>query len=209
MNIKFALPQPRTSLLILAAFLLLTGCGRSVPISYYQLAPVRGEPLPVSLPADGDLLLGVGPVRLQEHLERPQLIRRTGTSRLQMAARHRWAEPLAANIAWVLRDNLATLLATEHLLLYPWDLATPVDYQVSLEILRCEGAADGSALLEARWTITDRSGKELLSPRRGSYRQTPPGPDEEGLAAALSEALASLSAEIAQQLAQMSTSSTR
>jgi hypothetical protein len=190
-------------LLFLSVLLLLAGCGRSAPVSYYQLVPVKGEKSPAAATAAGDLVIGIGPVRLQEHLDRPQLITRGGGNRLHLADRHRWAEPLAANIAWVLRDNLAVLLATEHILFYPWERATPINAQLSLDILHCEGMEDGTAQLSALWSLTDRNGKTLLPPQRSSYNVPIATPDAEGLAGALSEALARLSLDIAKHFSQL------
>ena len=193
----------RGTLILLLALLLLAGCGRSVPVSYYQLAPVLGEgPAGKTLPA-ANLVIGIGPVRLQEYLDRPQLITRTGVTRLHLADRHRWAEPLADNIAWVVRDNLARLLSNEHLLLFPWERTAPVAYQISLEILHCEGAQDGSAQLEVLWTILDHENKTLRPPRRGTYHPPPATPDPEGLVSALSEGLGQLSQDIARELSSL------
>lgn len=187
-------------LLALTFILLLAGCGRSVPVSYYQLASVTGEAATGETTVASDLIIGIGPVRLQEHLDRPQLITRTGANRLQLADRHRWAEPLAENIAWVLRENLSTLLRTEHLLLYPWERSTRVNAQITLEILHCEGMDNGTAQLTALWSILDRDGKVLLPPRRSSYQVPPATPNEEGLASALSEAMSRLSRDIATEI---------
>ena len=168
MKRKSSPPLAWNLLLALSFALLLAGCGRSVPVSYYQLAPVQGEPAAGKTAAPSGMVIGIGPVRLQEHLDRPQLITRTGANRLQLADRHRWAEPLAENIAWVLRENLSTLLGTEHLLLYPWERSAPVTAQVTLEILHCEGMDNGTAQLTALWALSDQGGKPLLSPRRSS-----------------------------------------
>ena len=201
MNRKSPTPLAWNLLLLLTAALLLAGCGRSVPVSYYQLAPVKGEAAADEAIVASDMIIGIGPVRLQEHLDRPQLITRTGANRLQLADRHRWAEPLAENIAWVLRENLSTLLGTEHLLLYPWERSTQVNAQITLEILHCEGMDNGTAQLTALWSISDPGGKALLSPRRSSYEVPLATQDQEGLASALSEALARLSRDIAGELA--------
>lgn len=197
-----ALKPKYSSLAFLLAVLLfvLAGCGRSGPTSYYQLTPMPGPHPGDPAPGGTELAIGIGPIRLQEHLDRPQLVLRSGTSRLQLADRRRWAEPLAANIAWVLRDNLAALLGTENLFLHPWERTTPLTHRVSLEILRCEGGEDGGAHLAVLWTVADREGKELRPPRRSSYEVRPATPDEEGLVNALSEALAGLSREIAKEL---------
>lgn len=203
MNRKSSPPPAWNLLLALTCILLLAGCGRSVPVSYYQLAPVKGVAAAGGAPAASDMVIGIGPVRLQEHLDRPQLITRSGANRLQLADRHRWAEPLAENIAWVLRENLSTLLGTEHLLLYPWERSAQVNAQVTLEILHCEGMDNTTAQLTALWALNDRDNKPLLSPRRSSYQVPQATPDQEGLARALSEAMARLSRDIAGEITQL------
>lgn len=203
MNQKSSTPLARDLLLVLSAILLLAGCGRSAPVSYYQLAPVKGEAAVVKTSAPAGMIIGIGPVRLQEHLDRPQLITRSGANRLQLADRHRWAEPLAENIAWVLRENLSTLLQTEQLLLYPWERSTPVTAQVTLEILHCEGIDNETAQLAALWALSDQDGKHLLPHRRSSYQIPQATADQEGLARALSEALARLSRDIAGEITQL------
>jgi hypothetical protein len=195
-------PTARKLLLVLAVVLLLAGCSRSAPVSYYLLAPVKGG-VTGTVSGHGDLVIGIGPVRLREHLDRPQLITHGSANRLLLADRHRWAEPLAENIAWVLRDNLALLLATEQILFYPWERTTPISAQISLDILRCEGMEDGTAQLAALWSLTGRNGKTLLPPQRNSYHVPITTKDAEGLASALSEALALLSRDIAGELARL------
>lgn len=203
---KAALRPKSSSLAFFLAVLLLVlaGCGRSGPTSYYQLAPMQGPQLASRPPAGAELAIGIGPIRVQEHLDRPQLVLRTGTTRLHLADRHRWAEPLAANIAWVLRDNLADLLSTERFFLHPWERTTPLTHQVSMEVLRCEGGEDGTAQLEVLWTVADREGREMRPPRRSSYAVPLATADEGGLVNGLSEALALLSREIAGELSQTS-----
>lgn len=190
-------------LAVLALILLLTGCARSVPISYYQLAATGGNAGGQDIAPAAGLVIGIGPVRLQENLDRPQLISHIGANQLQLDDRHRWAQPLAENIAWVLRENLSALLGTEQLLLYPWERATTVNYQVVLEILHCEGMADGTAQLTVLWSVIDRNGKTLLPQRRGSYQVPPATPDQGGLVSALSEALSRLSLDMARELSRL------
>ncbi|HER62940.1 MAG TPA: hypothetical protein ENO11_03075, partial [Desulfobacteraceae bacterium] len=62
---------------LLALALLLTGCARTAPIAYYQLSSNAGGKTVIDRPAIGDRIIGIGPIRLPERLERPQII--TGT----------------------------------------------------------------------------------------------------------------------------------
>ena len=57
------------------------------------------------------------------------------------------------NFTNVLADNLGVLLSTERIYLYPWRLSVPIDYQVILDIVRCDGRLGETVWLEVRWSI--------------------------------------------------------
>ena len=189
---------PCLSHALLALFLLLAACPRTPPAAYYQLAAVDpGRPITVSA-ALGEAVIGLGPIRLPEYLDRPQIVTREGTSLLHLAEGNRWAEPLTAAIPRAMRENLATALATERILNFPWN--QEVDYQISIEIVRFEGIASEVAHLEAIWSIQDSQGT-IVVPQRRSEHQAPVAPSgSEGLVEALSRALALFSWEIADKL---------
>lgn len=187
---------------LLAAILLISGCARTPPVAYYQLSAIdSGLPAAEARPI-GDAVIGIGPVLLPEFLDRPHIVIREGSNRLQLAEGHRWAEPLAGNISRVLRENLAARLATERILYYPWSQAATVDYQVVVEMIRFEGEGYTEAHLAAVWSIRDRKGNMLLPLRRSEYQVTSTQPGCEGLVQALSQALSLLSREIAEHVAQ-------
>jgi uncharacterized protein len=199
-----ATAQPRVNrcLILLTIVLLMSGCARTSPVTYYQLTAIDADRSAAAASAMGDLVIGIGPVRLPELLDRPQIVIRTGSNRLQLAEGRRWAESLSENITRVLRENLAARLATERIVYYPWSRAAAVDYQVVIEILRFEGEGYNKAHLEAIWSIQGRNGKILLPQRRVAYQAAAAQPDFEGLVQALSETLSRLCREIADQLLQ-------
>lgn len=189
-------------LILLTIALLMAGCARTSPVTYYQLTAIDADRPAAIASAIGDLVIGIGPVRLPELLDRPQIVIRTGSNRLQLAEGRRWAESLSENITRVLRENLAARLATERIVYYPWSRAAAVDYQIVIEILRFEGEGYNEAHLEAIWSIQGRNGKILLPQRRVKYRVESATPDFEGLVQALSGTLSQLCREIAHQLTQ-------
>jgi uncharacterized protein len=199
-----AIVHPRVCrcLILLTIVLLMSGCARTSPVTYYQLTAIDAGRPAAAASAIGDLVIGIGPVRLPELLDRPQIVVRTGSNRLQLAEGRRWAESLSENITRVLRENLAARLATERIVYYPWSRAAAVDYQVVIEILRFEGEGYNEAHLEAIWSIQGRNGKILLPQRRVAYQAASAQPDFEGLVQALSETLSRLCREIADQLSQ-------
>ena len=188
-------------LAFLVGVLLLAGCARTASVSYYQLSP---QEAPRNEPASGEagkMVLGIGPVRLPEYLDRSQLVTRLSANRLQLADNHRWAEPLNKNIARVMGENLSALLGTSHIVFHPWPSSRAMDYQFLVEVLHFENESDGAARLVALWSVKGKDGGMVLPERRSSYLIVAPSQDQEGQVAALNQALGSLCREIAQALA--------
>ena len=64
-------------------------------------------------------------------------------------------------------------------------------------VTRFDAAPDGNATLVARWSVLDPDENEVVSLKRSIFEVTTPTTGFEGVAAALSQALAELSREIA------------
>ena len=187
---------------LLAGFicaLLLAGCARTAPVSYYQLSALDAARNTAATEA-GKMVIGIGPVRLPEYLARPQIVTRQSANRLQLADNHRWAEPLGENIPRVLGENLSAQLGTDRILLYPWPSSRTTDYQLLVEVLHFENESGGAARLVALWSIKGKDGRIVLPERRSSHLVPATSQDQEGLVGALNEALGSFCREIAQEL---------
>jgi uncharacterized lipoprotein YmbA len=76
----------------------------------------------------------------------------------------------------------------------------PIDYQVAVDVVRCDGRLGDAAYLEARWSIFKGQDKKLLKTMRSSISAPVTGPGYADLVAAESRALAQLSQEIAQTI---------
>jgi len=190
-------------LTFLVGVLLLAGCARTASVSYYQLSPLEA---PRNEPASGEagkMVLGIGPVRLPEYLDRSQLVTRLSANRLQLTDNHRWAEPLNKNIARVMGENLSALLGTSHIVFHPWPSSRVTDYQLLVEVLHFENESDGAARLVALWSVKGKDGGMVLPERRSSYLVPAPGRDQEGQVAALNQALGSFCREIARELTEL------
>lgn len=204
--ISFRFQVAQTWLLLLAAGFVLAGCASSTPIHYYQLAALSQIPAPEAAgPAVKKTppLLGIGPVHLPEYLERPQIVTRLTPNSLQFNANHRWAEPLADNITWVIRENLARLLHSFRMTPYPWPLSTPIEHQLTIDILHFESSGR-SARLEAEWNLRNGSGEILLPTRRSTFEVPAAAANHLAIAAALSESLALFCREVAEELRALS-----
>ncbi len=194
---------------LVGGLLALAGCAGSEPVRYYVLSAV---PVAVQTGPGGavgqDTAVGVGPVELPEYLDRPQIVTRTSRNELSMADFDRWAESLKDNTLRVLAENLAALLPSQRVTVYPWKRATPVDYQVTVQVSRFDRLENGESVLAARWRVLDGGGRELLS-RMSTYRETPAGPDYAATVAAMNQNLEAFSRDVALRIGALSTGSGR
>ncbi len=186
--------------LVLTGAVLLTGCARSMPAQYYQLAALGEDRTRAEFAVPSEATIGLGPVRLPEYLDRPQIVSRGSANRLSLSDRDRWAEPLTENLPRVLAEDLSLLLGTDRILLHPWGRDRIVDCQITVEVLQFEGGEGGTVSLIARWAVIGKDGQILLPERRSSFTLTAPAPDQEAMVVALSQGLSRLAQEIAAAL---------
>ena len=183
---------------ICIVLMVLGGCARSQPANYYTLRPIQDPGPGTQSPGPGqDPVIGVGPVKIAEYLDRPQMVTRSSGSGLQFAEFDRWAEPLEKNLTRVLADNLSILLPSERVCVFPWPKSKPVQYQVTLEIIHLEKTADGKAILESSWEILGDDGGKSLVTKRTRLILPVESAGFEGMASAESRAIETLSREIA------------
>jgi uncharacterized lipoprotein YmbA len=118
-------------------------------------------------------------------------------NKIELAEFNRWGEPLADNFARVLADNLALLVPTQRIVVYPWRSGTPFKYQVTVEVSSFAVRPNGEASLIARWAIYSKRGERVLMSWRSKFGQRVTAPGFEASAAALSKLVAELSQDIA------------
>jgi uncharacterized protein len=120
---------------------------------YYILEaePTSSNPARSPIPS-----LGVGPVELPAYLDRREIVRRAGPGRLEVAGVDRWAAPLDDLFASVLEEDLRAAVPARQVSAWPWAVEDAPEWSVSVEVLRFDGEPDGTAVLEARWSVRRR-----------------------------------------------------
>ena len=182
-----------SSLALVVAIALSGACmGRSDPARYYVLAGVQHE---AAVASSARPELGVGPVTLPRYLDRANIVTRRDTE-LEVAEFDRWGEPLGDSVPRAIGANLATLLGTERIAVFPWPGATTVEHQVIIDVIRFDGRLGGDVVLEARWRILSRDRKELAL-RYSELVEATGAPGYPALVVAMSRSLAALSRQIA------------
>lgn len=143
--------------LLLVALAGLGGCFRStVPDQFYML---RAEEGPVQAPPDADgPLVGLGPIRIPDYLDRPQIVTATSGQEFHLSEDHRWAERLDENIARVSAQNLARFLPSDRIIPHPWPREPRPDVQVAINLQEMHVDPGGQVRMSAVWTLRHAQG---------------------------------------------------
>jgi hypothetical protein len=191
--------SPFCVVIVVAALMLLIGCfGKSQPSRFYTLTAEAQRQLAVSPgSAARNAAVGIGPIQIADYLNQSKIVNRSSDNRIEQAEYHQWAGSFEDNLTQVLAENLGVLVPTERIYLYPWRTSLSIDYQVALDIIRCDGRLGEAVRLVARWRLLSGEEKKVMTVKRSSIDESVRGNDYDALVAAKSRALARLSQEIA------------
>jgi uncharacterized lipoprotein YmbA len=166
------------------------GCS-SDPAHYYTLSPTAP-----SGSAAAKLAVAVGPVSVPAAVDRPQIVVSTSANAVAVDDFNLWASPLQDNIARVVAENLAAILGTPRVSLFPQTIASDLDYRVQIEVRSFESMPGKSATLNAVWTVRRmKDGKTQTG--RSSVQEKVSDNGFDALAAAHSRAVGQMSRDIA------------
>ena len=195
--------QIKILFMLFGLLLAISGCV-SIPNSptprYYALT-VKNAGKEFKVPSG--FIIGIGQVKIPEYLDRPQMVTETSSKMIQFAQFDRWGESLDLGLARLVREDLAKILPSAQLILYPWNPSIQVKYQVSMEVIQLDSELDGNMDFAVQWMIIDVTNSKTVEIKGFSIRRPVSPKDYAGFADALSVATASLSERIAQALASL------
>lgn len=190
-----------TACVLCPLLIVIGGCSRTQTAKFYTLnALTDAQPGTQALASDQDVAVGLGPIRLPEYLDRPQIVTRVGPNEVRFAEYHRWAGPLAGDLSNILAENLSNSLGSSRVALFPWKSTTPIDCRVEIDITRFDGEPGNSVMLQSQWIVFSKDRKRVLGTKISSLSEPVNGKGYNALVAAQSRALAALGLEIAEAI---------
>ncbi len=185
-------------LLLVVSSVSIAGCASTGATRFYVLSSLSGASTETEASAaDHDLVIGIGPIELPDYLDRPQIVTRASRNELRIAEFDQWAEPLKSSLSRVLAENLSNLLHTDRIVIFPWKRSTPVDYKVTVEVIRFDTGTDGQSVLVARWSVLEGDKRILLLSSKSSFSEPATALDYESIVSAMSKNITQLSNEVA------------
>jgi hypothetical protein len=193
---------------VLCLAMALSGCmsvSNSPTPRFYMLQAVGENQVSKKINIASEAVIGVGPVKIPEYLDRPQIVTQDKEKMLKLAQFDRWGESLDLGMARLIRENLTVMLPEAKFTSYPWNSSIPVKYQVIVEIVQLDSELDKDLFLVAQWLVIGTQDANTMIIKSSEFRQPIIPQNYSGLAKTLSMACASLSSEIADALAKLET----
>ncbi len=188
--------------------LILNGCisvQNSPTPRFYLLGGTDADQGSKKLDITPGVLIGVGPVKVPEYQERPQIVTRDKNHMLKFAQFDRWAETLDLGFTRLIGEGLAVKLPEAKFTLYPWNSNLAVKYQVVVEIVQLDSQLDKDLFLVAQWLVIDVQNSKTIIIKRSEFRQAIIPQDYSGLVKTLNTVSSALSSQIAQALSMLET----
>ena len=198
MNLYLTKRLLKYTFLLCLIFLILSCAKSSKPIEYYMLDASTGIDNNQTLKGDEGPMIGLGPIRLPEYLDRFQMVVAVSENKYKLIDGHRWAEKLDQNISLALFKTLPSQLGTDRMIRYPWPQRPGVDFQVKIDILELNIDQDGQSQLVAQWSI--KSKDETILNKRSTFTAQASTTDIDKMVQAQSECLTKFGQEIVTNL---------
>lgn len=194
-------------IVILALFVVLSSGCFSVPESpsprFYMLQSASADKVTQKYDIADDTIIVIGPVKIPEYLNRPQIVTQDDKGMLSFSQFDRWGESLDAGIARAIIQNLHIMLPAASVEMFPCNFAIPLKYQVIVDIIQLNSRLDKNLSMTAQWSIIDSRSDKMLFIKRSEYAQPVEPGNYAGLVNALSAVCASLSNDIALTVASL------
>jgi uncharacterized lipoprotein YmbA len=192
----------RNSLASLAVVVaaLCAGCGSAPKERFYTLAPASGALPPAASPAavasQPRTSVAIGPVRVPDAVDRPQMVVREGPNRVEILEQQRWAGSLRSEIARALVAGVGERLPDVQVSAGDSQAGRSAAYRVAVDVERFDATLNDSVSVQALWSVRRDSGAAVASGRYSASEPTGPG-GYDAIAAAYARTLTGMSGVIA------------
>jgi len=193
------LPSRRIGLVLGLLAMVLLGCASTPETRFFVLSSISPSEKIGNRGDDHCFAIGIGPVRIPDYLDQPQIVTRVTQNEVRMDEFARWAEPLKDNISTVLAENLSSLLCIRSMVVIPGREKTPAEYRIDVQVVQMDARLAETASLDVSWSIadgTDRKKGALLT-KRSTYKESAGVGDYGAFVSAQSRNLGSMSRDIA------------
>ena len=191
----------RLDVLCALVLMVLAGCAGS-STRFYVLTPLPAREMPQAAAAGPPIAIGLYPVALPGVLDRPEIVTRIGHNGIRLAEFDQWGAPLREEVTRVLARDMALLLPTARIAVFPWTVSGPIDLVVTVEVAQLDAVLGGECSMSARWTLFGNGGKDPKATGTATHSEAT-GDTYATLVAAESRLVATLAKDIVMGITEM------
>lgn len=182
--------------------IILAGCASSPSSKFYQLNSLQNSTsITRDVSPEQNIIIAIGPVRIPDYLDRPQIVTRAGKNELKLSEFDRWAGSLESDVTRVLVEDISGLLPADRFSVIRWIPyavgRVPISCRVEVLVDRFEGTLRDSVLPKAQWNVFSHD-RSLLLKMESLIREQINGNGYDALVAAMSSALERLSRDVSE-----------
>jgi len=186
--------------LVLLAFVF-AGCASSPSSKFYELNPMGAQTAETQRDSrKGSVVVAVGPLRIPDYLDRPQIVTRSGKNELDISEFNRWAGSIENNIIRVLAEDISGQLPPDRFFVVRWtpliETQLPAAYRIEMLVNRFEGSLGSAVTLNVQWGVFGKD-KGMLFTKEARIVEQVNGNSYDALVEAMSKALDRLGRDIA------------
>ena len=174
-------------------------CATSPPTRFYLITPLSATPSETAISPQA-AKVQVDGAMVPGYLDRPGIVTRVSDYEIDVADLNQWGESLHGNLTCVIAENLSRLLPQDQFAVFPFKCPGPVDYRVTVEILRMDGRLKGDVHLRAQWSILHGKNHGILATRKFQIHDSVAHGGYDALIAAQSRLIEALSRKISNSL---------
>ena len=178
-----------------------SGCGITKPSMFYTLNSLNATEKVKSIsPETRSISIMLNPVDIPDYLDRSNIVTRSSQNKLEISEYHRWGGSLQEDIMRVLAENLSILLSQNNVNVIMFKIGVPVDYKMTVDLVRFDIMSDKNVLLKSHWTVTGKDGKIVVPLQGTELIEKVSGTGYSAQVDAMSHALEKLSREMAEKI---------
>ena len=172
---------------------------------FYMLHSIDKDQVGKKFNTTSNVVIEVGPVKIPEYQDRPQMVTINKAGTLTFAEFDRWGESLEHSLARLINEDFVVILPGASLQMFPSNLSIPIKYQVMVDVLQIDSELDKDIFFVAQWSLIDVENNKMVFTKRSELRQVINPHNYAGLAGTLSAVCGELSSEIAEKIASLAT----
>lgn len=148
-------------------------------------------------------IIMVGPVKIPDYQNRPQIVTQNKDKMLTVAQFDRWGEHLDTALMRVITEDLTVMLPGVTVGMFPYNFTIPVTYQVLVDVVKMESDLENGLSFSVSWSVINAKNNTMLLTKKAQFHQEIAQGNYSGLSRAMSEVCALFSVQVAEALSEL------